>query len=176
MFFLLLHTLDISFTNITTADLKPANITNDCYVSNDLNAITNTSVSITKSSVIDSATPSTYSTIDDTISSKTYIIITSTNISTNNSDFSRNKEVVIPVLLYCLTSGLLALCFIICIVGLICKRKHTSGSKAKVPEFLLTLCNPLFSRSLVHHCNIVMSVYRLIDILIRVDNTSTKCK
>ena len=154
---LLLHTLDISFKSSTIGTPKSTNIniTNDfiCYMNNNNNATTNTSVCITNSSIIDSATPSlsgTYNISESTISSKTHIIITSTSISTNNittnSDFPRKKSVVIPVLLYSLTGGLLGLCFILCIVGLILKRKYKRRNKTKVPEVSLTPCNPSFHR------------------------------
>ena len=139
-------TLGISFTDITSGTLKSTDITKDF-----INITHSTDVHISNNSITDSATvrgsdTSTHNIVDSAVNSKTHIITpTSIGINSTNEISSQGKKALdIPILLYCLISSSLGLCFIICIVGLLLKCK--SKREGKVPEFSLTPLNPSFHR------------------------------
>ena len=146
-------TLGISFTDIISGTLKSTkdvtqdfiNVTHssDVYISNN---------SITDSATVRESDTSTHNIVDSTISSKTHIItptITGIN-STNEISTQVKKAVDIPILLYYLVSGLLGLCFIICIVGLLLKCK--SKSEKKVP-IICPISKQAESSTLTSSCN-----------------------
>lgn len=142
-------TLGISFTDIISGTLKSTKDITQDFVNNVTHS---TDVYISNNSITDSATvrgsdTSTHNIVDSIISSKTQII-TPTSIginSTNEISTSQGKKAVdIPILLYCLISGLLGLCFIMCIIGLLLKCK--SKSEEKVPEFSLAPLSSSFHR------------------------------
>ena len=139
-------TLGISFTDITSGTLKSTNDTKDFINVTHSADVHISNNSITDSAIIRGSDTSTHNIFDSAISSNTHII-TPTSIGINRtSEISAQgkKALDIPILLYCLISGLLGLCFIIFIVGLLLKCK--SKTEGKVPEFSLTPLNPSFHR------------------------------
>ena len=93
----------------------------------------------------------TNSTTDHFISTRTPVIIASTG-SADSSDYQSDKSAAIyPIILSSVGGGLLGLCFILCIVGLLLKRRKFYKSNKQANKFtIVTPMNSLFHRYAIY--------------------------
>ena len=115
-------------TSIRTTDSVTSNNTLICNLTSSNDDINYSAVT----STIDATMTST--TINHPISSNTPYNNFNTTSTTNSSDHLSSKPVIAyPVIASCLAGGLLGLCFIVCIVGFLVKRKlHKTNSTSPV--------------------------------------------
>ena len=117
-------------TSLRTTNSVTSNNTSICNLTSSNDDINNSAVTTT--STIDVTMTST--TTNHPISSNTPYNNFNTTSTTNSSDHLSSKPVIAyPVIASCLAGGLLGLCFIVCIVGFMVKRKlHKTNSTSPV--------------------------------------------